>query len=576
MNYRAAIARVAASVAIAAASSVSTAHASSIAFQPTDPVSQTRELPLTQPKTIPLNQPRQSVLTEPRDTLLTQPLNSSVTKQLDPSAAAELAIDQFASANPWLGPKVNDLQSGPNGGFWQSFQGFPNPNPPAQTGANTAGTSRIANAIGFDGSAGGAPLSRNGAVAVAFGGGNNSVPAVPNDPLAPVALAAVFDDLGQVHAVHGDILTNYMFHVAGPGGPLGYPLTDESGTPDGIGRFNHFQGGSIYLTPNTGAHEVHGAIYDKWASLGWEKSVVGYPLTDEGGTPDGVGRFNHFQYGSIYWTPATGAVEVHGAIYDRWASLGWEKSYLGYPVMDEHDCGDGARCSTFQHGWIRWTAADGAVDTSGVYYVHLDSFNVINPRSQFNDSDYAAFTAKAPNFSGGTNNTTGWGPQNLGKNTNEPTGLTLGPYTIPPDSADQLGFSYIIDNYGGEISSEAMYTRLGGIGLSLAGEAIGTLFGPGGSTTGKEIGSEFGTTLNDLSRQFLNDLNGILAPITSFVFADCDGVVAQDEIAYTGAALAVDTAGGAHSETHTYPGSDSPAGCGSNSIYTVTWSISRG
>jgi uncharacterized protein with LGFP repeats len=46
------------------------------------------------------------------------------------------------------------------------------------------------------------------------------------------------------------------------------PLTDESPTPDGIGRFNHFQGGSIYWTPGIGAHEVHGAIRDKWASMG--------------------------------------------------------------------------------------------------------------------------------------------------------------------------------------------------------------------------------------------------------------------------------------------------------------------
>src|SRR5207302_49498 len=83
---------------------------------------------------------------------------------------------------------------------------------------------------------------------------------------------------------------------------------------DGVGRYNHFQGGSIYWTPGTGAHEVHGAIKDKWASMGWERSFLGYPVTDETGTPDGVGRYNHFQGGSIYWTPSIGAYEVHGAI----------------------------------------------------------------------------------------------------------------------------------------------------------------------------------------------------------------------------------------------------------------------
>ena len=80
---------------------------------------------------------------------------------------------------------------------------------------------------------------------------------------------------------------------------------------------------------------MHGAIRDKWALLGWENGLLGFPVTDELGTPDGVGRYSHFQGGSIYWTPQTGAWEVHGAIWDLWASLGWEQSFLGYPVGDE-------------------------------------------------------------------------------------------------------------------------------------------------------------------------------------------------------------------------------------------------
>jgi uncharacterized protein with LGFP repeats len=116
---------------------------------------------------------------------------------------------------------------------------------------------------------------------------------------------------------------------------LGYPVTDETKTSDGGGRFNHFQGGSIYWSPSTGAFVVHGAIRDEWAVLGWERSFLGYPVTDETGTPDGFGRFNHFQGGSIYWTPSTGAHEVHGVIRDKWASMGWERSFLGYPISDE-------------------------------------------------------------------------------------------------------------------------------------------------------------------------------------------------------------------------------------------------
>ncbi|MGH7601416.1 MAG: hypothetical protein ACREOI_34085 [bacterium] len=90
-------------------------------------------------------------------------------------------------------------------------------------------------------------------------------------------------------------------------GFLGKPATEERATPDGIGKFRHFAGGSIYWHPKTGAHEVRGDIRKKWSELGWEKSFLGYPTTDE--TPlsgDKVGRFNHFQGGSIYWHPQTG------------------------------------------------------------------------------------------------------------------------------------------------------------------------------------------------------------------------------------------------------------------------------
>ena len=152
---------------------------------------------------------------------------------------------------------------------------------------------------------------------------------------------------------------------------LGYPITDETGTPDGVGRFNHFQFGSIYWTPSTGAWEVHGNIDAHWAALGWERSVVGYPITDETGTPDGVGRFNHFQFGSIYWTPSTGAWEVHGSIGVTWAGLGYETSVLGYPITDETGTPDGVgRFNHFQFGSIYWTPSTGAWEVHGNIDAH--------------------------------------------------------------------------------------------------------------------------------------------------------------------------------------------------------------
>jgi glucose/arabinose dehydrogenase len=145
-------------------------------------------------------------------------------------------------------------------------------------------------------------------------------------------------------------------------GILGYPVTGENGTPDGVGRYNHFnKGASIYFTPGTGAHEVHGSIRGLWEQLNWEKGVLGYPITDETTTPDGIGRYNHFNKGgSIYWSPGTGAHEVYGAIMGRWSRLGYERSYLGYPTSGEYSV-PGGRRNDFQHGYIFWNASNGQV-----------------------------------------------------------------------------------------------------------------------------------------------------------------------------------------------------------------------
>lgn len=106
--------------------------------------------------------------------------------------------------------------------------------------------------------------------------------------------------------------------------------------------------------------EVGGAIGAKYAALGGAGSFLGRALSDERGAPDGVGRYNHFEGGSIYWTQKTGAWSVRGAIRNQWATLGWERSKLGYPISDEEPRKGGGRQSRFQGGVINWTQAKGA------------------------------------------------------------------------------------------------------------------------------------------------------------------------------------------------------------------------
>jgi YD repeat-containing protein len=165
------------------------------------------------------------------------------------------------------------------------------------------------------------------------------------------------------------------------------PTTDEIATPDGQGRYNHFanssgvEDASIYWHPNVGAYAVQGAIRQLWATLGWETSL-GYPVTNEGVTPDGAGRYNHFvkpgavsvaadgYHNSIYWHPSYGARDVQGAIRAKWANLGWERG-LGYPTTGESGTPDGK--GRFNHftvpggasNSVYWTSGTGAQDVQG-------------------------------------------------------------------------------------------------------------------------------------------------------------------------------------------------------------------
>lgn len=157
--------------------------------------------------------------------------------------------------------------------------------------------------------------------------------------------------------------------LGGTKGFLGAATIAVTICPDGIGYYRHFKGGSIYWSPATGAHEVHGLIRQKWAALGWERSFLGYPRTDEtlGQDPKGEGRFNHFQHGSIYWHPVSGTFEVHGAILAKYRALGAEASVLGYPATDETGTPDGiGRFNHFQRGSIYWTPSTSAHEVHGL------------------------------------------------------------------------------------------------------------------------------------------------------------------------------------------------------------------
>ncbi|TDO11902.1 LGFP repeat-containing protein [Mycobacterium sp. BK086] len=113
----------------------------------------------------------------------------------------------------------------------------------------------------------------------------------------------------------------------GAGAPQGSLRTAGNGYVIRYADYN------IYFSEKTGAHELHGDILAKYKAANGI-GQLGLPTTDETGTPDGIGRYNHFETGSIYWTPDTGPMIITGMVRARWAAAGWENGPLGYPVAD--------------------------------------------------------------------------------------------------------------------------------------------------------------------------------------------------------------------------------------------------
>lgn len=161
--------------------------------------------------------------------------------------------------------------------------------------------------------------------------------------------------------LHGLILANWAA-LGFENSVLGFPTSGENALA-GDARFQSFERGLSYYSPASGAHEVHGAILAEYAALGYERSRLGLPVTNETPTPDGLGRYELFEHGSIYWTPITGAHEVLGSILAKWASIGYERSVLSYPTSDPVAVAGGGRESTFLLGTITSTPSTGALVT---------------------------------------------------------------------------------------------------------------------------------------------------------------------------------------------------------------------
>ncbi|MCV7173155.1 hypothetical protein H7I41_24845 [Mycobacterium manitobense] len=151
----------------------------------------------------------------------------------------------------------------------------------------------------------------------------------------------------------------------GPAGPLG--PRDGGVYPVGAGFAQNFAAGKMFFTPQTGAHFTQGAILEKYESLGGPADGdLGFPTIDEQpGRVSPESRNTTFSAADrpvIFWTPATGARVVRGAVNAAWDKLGGSAGPLGVPAEDEVYRGDQVS-QKFTGGELTWNRKTKAYTT---------------------------------------------------------------------------------------------------------------------------------------------------------------------------------------------------------------------
>jgi uncharacterized protein with LGFP repeats len=201
--------------------------------------------------------------------------------------------------------------------------------------------------------------------------------------------------------VSGAIATRFA-QVGGAGSVLGYPTTDTSCGLRGGGCAQTFEKGSMYWAAPTGARVVTGALRNRYVALTAQNSGLGYPTTDTVCGLRSSGCAQHFQGGSIYSSPTTGARVLAGAVRARYIAVKGQNSGLGYPTTDTV-CGlRSSGCAQhFQGGSIYYSPRTGARVVAGAIRARYVAFGAHNSRWGYPTSDqYAIRGGVAQKFQG--------------------------------------------------------------------------------------------------------------------------------------------------------------------------------
>jgi hypothetical protein len=204
-----------------------------------------------------------------------------------------------------------------------------------------------------------------------------------------------------------------------------------------------------------------------------------------------------------------------------------------------------------------------------IYNFTIPNFHITQIRSAHKDTLYASAGLRVMNANGGLHSDLTPQGASLGDHgAGEEVGLNLSFKNVDvpdptPDNPDggAIYWTFLLVNQGhADITASGFVAVINKAADAFAG-ALADKVGEGAAVT---VGSLYG----------LAAILGI-QELVNLITADCDGTVAVGDIELTAANLAglVPITGQAWTQNQNNPGTDSPAGCGRNSDYVVTYQI---
>ncbi|WP_210602382.1 N-acetylmuramoyl-L-alanine amidase [Brevibacterium oceani] len=157
------------------------------------------------------------------------------------------------------------------------------------------------------------------------------------------------------YPVKGAIGTYFRSHSA----QTGEARSTEGTLTKPNGAYQRFAKGTVYWSSKTGAHLNKGGIRNGYKRAGYTKGFLGFPSSDEKTFKYRKGTYyQNFENGMIAWSSSTKGQPMHGEMLKKWKSLGWERSSLGLPKTDQFASAGKTR-QNFEHGYMTYKKGEG-------------------------------------------------------------------------------------------------------------------------------------------------------------------------------------------------------------------------